>query len=39
MLVSDKLLIPNLETLVAPDDAIHHREVRDRLSQFHSGET
>jgi hypothetical protein len=38
MLVPDQLLIANLETLVARDDAIHYREVRDRLSQFHSSE-
>src|ERR1700691_2285771 len=39
MLVSDKLLVPDVTPHVARDDAIRHREPLDRLFQFHSSET
>ena len=39
MLVSDKLLVPDVTPQVARDDAVRHRELRDRLSQFHSSES
>src|ERR1039458_9475064 len=39
MLVSNKLLVPDMTPLVARDDAVRHCKLLDPLSQFHSSET
>src|SRR5579872_295709 len=39
MLVSDKLLVPDVTPHLARDDAIRHGELLERLSQFHRSHT
>jgi hypothetical protein len=39
MFVSDKLLVPDVTSHIARDDAIRHCELLDLHSQFHSCET
>src|ERR1035437_5874315 len=38
MLISNKLLVPDMKPLVARDDAVRHCKLLDPLSQFHSSE-
>jgi hypothetical protein len=39
MLISNKLLVPDLTRCIARNDAIRHGELLDRLSQSHSSQT